>query len=200
MLNKIPTHLFAIILSLLFISACTVTQQGTEKKSDSKNPVHSEEYKSALSAMKNSELKKARGLLQDVINQRPNFSNAHVNLGIDFLKSNSLSEAENAFNHALRINPKNVFALNQLGILHRQQGDFSAAKSSYKKAIDINSDYANAHLNLGILYDLYLYDLPNAIEHYKNYQSLTKDKNKQVEKWIVDLERRHKKSLEPKSK
>ena len=200
MLNKIPAHLFSIILSLLFISACTVTQQGTEQKSDSKSPVYSAAYKSALSAMKNSELKKARGLLQDVINQQPNFSNAHVNLGIVFLKSNSLSEAENAFNHALRINPKNVFALNQLGILHRQQGDFSAAKSSYKKAIDINSDYTNAHLNLGILYDLYLYDFPNAIEHYKNYQSLTKDKNKQVEKWIVDLERRHKKSLEPKSK
>ena len=74
------------------------------------------------------------------------------------------------------------------------------SKTSYKKAIDINSNYANAHLNLGILYDLYFYDFPNAIKHYNNYQALTKNTNKQVEKWIIDLERRHKKSLEPISK
>ena len=200
MLNKMPAHFFAIFLSLLYVSACSVTQQGAEQNSDSKTPVHSTAYKNALTAIKNSELKQAQSLLQDIINKQPNFSNAHVNLGIVFLRKNSLSEAENSFNHALRINPKNIFALNQLGILHRQQGDFAAAKSSYEKAIDINSDYANAHLNLGILYDLYFYDLPNAIDQYKNYQALTKDKNKQVEKWIIDLERRHKKSLEPKSK
>lgn len=200
MLSKIPAHLFPIILGLLFISACSVTQQGTEQSSDTTGPVHSTAYKNALSAMKSSELKQAQSLLQDIINQQPNFSNAHVNLGIVFLRRNSLSEAENSFNHALRINPENIFALNQLGILHRKQGNFSAAKSFYEKAIDIKSDYANAHLNLGILYDLYFYDFPKAITQYKSYQALTKDKNKQVEKWIIDLERRHKKSLEPKSK
>ena len=200
MLNKIPTHLFSIVIALFFISACSVTQQGAEQKADSKSPVHSAAYKNALSAMKDSDLKQAQSLLQEVINQQPNFSNAHVNLGIVFLRNNSLNEAENSFLHALRINPQNIFALNQLGILHRQQGDFAAAKTSYKKAIDINSNYANAHLNLGILYDLYFYDFSNAIEHYKSYQELTKNTNKQVEKWIIDLERRHKKSLEPKSK
>ena len=200
MLNKTPAHLFSIILALLFISACSVTQQGAGGDYGSKEPVHSTAYKNALSAMKNSEFKKAQSLLQDVINQQPNSSNAHVNLGIVHLKKNSLSEAENSFNHALRVNPNNVYALNQLGILYRQLGNFSAAKSYYEKAIDINSDYANAHLNLGVLYDLYLYDFPNAIEQYKIYQSLTKNKNKQVEKWIIDLERRLKKSLESKSK
>ena len=200
MLNKMPTHLFNIVFAIIFISACSVTQQGIEQKTDSKSPVHSAAYKNALSAMKNSDLKQAQSLLQEVINQQPNFSNAHVNLGIVFLRKNSLNEAENSFLHALRINPQNIFALNQLGILHRQQGDFSAAKTSYQKAININSNYANVHLNLGILYDLYFYDLPNAIKHYNRYQALTKNTNKQVEKWIIDLERRHKKSLEPKSK
>ena len=194
-----PTHLLAIIFGLLFISACSVTQQGTVRDADSKS-AHSTAYKNALSAMKNNELRQAQSLLQDVINQQPSFSNAHVNLGIVFLKNKSLSEAENSFLHALRINPKNVYALNQLGILQRQQGDFSAAKLSYEKAIDINSDYAFAHLNLGILYDLYFYDLPKAIDEYKTYQELTKNENKQVEKWIIDLERRYKKSLDPKSK
>lgn len=100
---------------------------------------------------------------------------------------------KNSFNRALEINPNNIYALNQLGFLYRRQGDFSRAKASYEKAIVINSDYAYAHLNLGILYDLYLYDLEKAIEQYQIYKELSKDDEKQIEKWIFELERRHKK-------
>ncbi|MCK5724992.1 MAG: tetratricopeptide repeat protein [Gammaproteobacteria bacterium] len=139
--------------------------------------------------------KKAQDLFINLIDKQPNISNAHVNLGIIFIKNKSLNEAENAFMQALKINPENIYALNQLGILHRQQGNFSESKSAYEKAISIESEYAFAHLNLGILYDLYLYDFPKAIEQYKKYQKITDDKNKQVNKWIVDLERRYKKSL-----
>ena len=115
-----------------------------------------------------------------------------------FIKNKSFDEAENALNRALTINPNNIYALNQLGFLYRKQGEFSKAKVSYEKAIDINSDYAYAHLNLGILYDLYLYDLEGAIEQYKIYNKLSKEEDKQVGKWIFDLERRHKKSLSQK--
>lgn len=195
MLNKQKlTRILLITFVLLSIAACS----GMQKNSiDTSNPGIKKEYSSiysdAISAMKNGESKKAQTLLQEIINKQPAFSNAHVNLGIIFLNNNSLNEAENSFQHALRTNPENIYALNQLGILYRKQGKFSAAKSSYEKAIDINSDYAFAHLNLGILYDLYLYDFPGAIEHYKKYQDLTKSKNKQVAKWIIDLERRQNK-------
>lgn len=200
MLNKkMTSHLIYVILTLIFITSCSVTQQS--EKSDKKVKSQAENsvaYKNALSAMKNGELKQAQSLLQDVINKDSTFSNAHANLGIVFFKSNFFNEAENSFQHALRTDPNNVFALNYLGILYRQQGDFSSSKSSYEKAININSDYALAHLNIGILYDLYLYDYSNAIKHYKKYQGLTKNNNKQVEKWIIDLDRRQNKSQDKK--
>ena len=192
MLNKQKTlHLLPIIFIIIFTTSCSVTQQSENiNKTEKSQAENSLAYKNALSAMKNGELKQAKNLLREVINEEPSFSNAHANLGIVFFKSNSFNEAENSFRHALRTNPKNIYALNHLGILYRQQGDFSSAKSSYEKAININSDYALAHLNLGILYDLYLYEFSNAIKHYKKYQSLTNNSNKQVEKWIIDLERR----------
>jgi len=193
-------HLIIVFTALLF-SACSVTQQGTDNTTKAGlKKEYSATYADALSSMKNGESKQAQKLLQQVINQQPDFSNAHVNLGIVFFKNNSLNEAENSFHHALRTNPENIYALNQLGILYRKQGKFSAAKSSYEKAIDINSDYALAYLNLGILYDLYLYDFPNAIKHYNKYQGLTENKDKQVEKWIIDLERRQNSQNEKKSK
>ncbi len=194
-----PLHgkLFFTVLITLLLSACAGMQEGSAlgKKASSLNPASNETYVEAISAMKSGDTEKAQALLIKLINQNPNISNAHVNLGIIFVKNKSYNEAENSFNRALIINPNNIYALNQLGFLYRRQGDFTKAKESYEKAININSDYAYAHLNLGILYDLYMYDLVNAIEQYKIYLGLTKNEDKQVSKWIVDLERRYKKSL-----
>lgn len=197
-LARHPSRVWPVLTLFLtlFISACSVTQEETSTDKNIKlSSANREVFAQAISAMKSGDTANAQALLIDLINQQPNYSNAHVNLGIIFITNKSFSEAENAFNRALQINPNNIYALNQLGFLYRTKGDFSNAKANYEKAININSDYANAHLNLGILYDLYLYDLENAIEQYKIYKKLLKDSDKQVDKWIFDLERRLKKSV-----
>lgn len=206
MLNKfISTHLLAVPVSqrrslialffTLLLTACSVTQEETSSDNKNLSPARNKVFAEAISAMKSGDTEDAQTLLIKLINEQPNLSNAHVNLGIIFIKNKSFNEAENSLNRALKINPNNIYALNQLGFLQRLKGDFSKAKASYEKAIDINSDYANAHLNLGILYDLYFYDLEKAIEQYKIYKKLSNVEDKRMEKWIVDLERRLKKSL-----
>lgn len=197
MLNKLIPLLF-LAFSLSQLVACSATQDGVNTITEDDNAAKSKTYLSAISAMKSGNLDEARDLLLEVINKQPRFANAHVNIGIIFSKNESYAEAENAFNRALIINPKNIYALNQLGFLYRKQGQFSKAKTSYKRAININPDYAYAHLNLGILYDIYLYDLEKAIEQYKIYNELSLKKDKLVEKWIFDLERRHNKSISKK--
>lgn len=192
MLNKTFYFLLASFF-ILQLNACSVTSD-SESYLDS-STTKSGAYTSAVAEMKSGDLHKARNLFIEAINMQPNLSDAYVNLGIIFIQNKSFTEAENSFNQALTINPNNIYALNQIGFLYRQQGDFSKAKASYIKAIDINSNYAYAHLNLGILYDLYLYDLESAIEQYKIYNELSKEKDKLVEKWIFDLERRHNKSV-----
>lgn len=194
MLNKLAHSLLALFLTLQ-LAACSVTQEGASSSASSVNNLA---YVEAVAAMKAGKTDEVRSLFLEIINQQPKLANAHVNMGIIFIKNKSFDEAENAFSRALKINPNNIYALNQLGFLYRKQGDFTKAKASYEKAIDINSDYAYAHLNLGILYDLYLYDLERAIEQYKIYNELSKEEDKQVGKWIFDLERRHKKSLSQK--
>ena len=180
---------------ILTLSACSVTQDseltGNQDLTASGNKVYIE----AISEMKSGNLKRAQVLLANVIKQQPNFSNAYINLSIIQIKMKMIKNAETSLQQALKIDPNNIYALNQQGYLHRVNGEFSKAKDSYARAINIDSNYANAHLNLGILYDLYLYDFENAIEQYKKYSELSKDKDKKVSKWIVDLERRQKKSL-----
>lgn len=184
-----------IALTNILLSGCSTSPSISNESSAIINSENQATFSQAVSAMKAGQQQKAQDLLTQLINTQPNISNAHVNLGIIFLNKKSLEQAESAFNKALNINPDNIYALNQKGILYRQLGRFSDSRSAYEKAININPDYALAHLNIGILYDLYMHDLAKAIEHYKKYQTITKDKDEKVNKWIFDLQRRYKKSL-----
>ena len=186
------------LLFTLFIAACSVTPDGTHTGNKTLSPESNKLYVEAISKMKSGNSKQAQLILTKIIRQQPDFSNAHVNLAILYIKMKRFKKADTSLKQALKISPNNIYALNQLGFLYRRNGDFAKAKENYEKAININSEYAYAHLNLGILYDLYLYDLENAIEQYKIYNKLSKDEDKQVSKWIFDLERRHKKSLSQK--
>lgn len=188
-LVKVFTVVFA-----LFLSACSSVPNETQDNSSTLNPAISQTYADAISAMQSGKPKKAQKLLEKIVNLQPDFASAHTNLGIVLISNKLLNDAEKHLLIAAKIDPSNAQVFNQLGFLYRKKGEFVKAKDAYKKAIDINSDYAFAHLNLGILYDLYLYDLENAIEQYKIYLDLSKE-DKKVSKWIFDLERRHKKSL-----
>lgn len=184
-------RVFAILAVTFLFSACSTAPENSASNLSS---VSNKSYVEAIAAMKAGKTNKAQTLLQELLTQQPNFSKAHLNLGIVFIKKNLLDDAEKSLQSAIKLEPNNIYAFNQLGFLYRKKGEFSKAKESYETAIEINSGYAYAHLNLGILYDLYLYDLENAITQYKIYMELSKE-DKKVAKWIFDLERRHKKAL-----
>lgn len=147
-------------------------------------------YSQAIKAIKAGQDKKAIQLFTGLTRDYPDFAVCYTNLGLLYLKQEKLTEAEHALNQAIILNPMDAVAYNHLGVVLRQRGQFEQARQAYEKAIGINAAYASAHLNLGILNDLYLQDLAAALRHYQRYQVLTGDRDKQVAKWIVDLERR----------
>jgi tetratricopeptide (TPR) repeat protein len=150
-------------------------------------------YEAALSAMRSGKTAQAVKALQKLTAEHPNYSGPQTNLGILYFHQNKLGKAKNAFQASLEINPKNVVSLNHLGIISRGEGEFKQAHGYYEKALLIDPDYAFAHRNFGILLELYMGKLPEALEHYKRYQALTKEEDIEVKKWIVDLGRRVKK-------
>lgn len=147
-------------------------------------------YSRAISAVKAGQDNKAIQLFTGLSRDYPDFAASFTNLGLLYLKQEKLMEAEHAFNQAIILNPADAVAYNHLGVVLRQRGQFVQARQAYEKALGINAGYASAHLNLGILNDLYLQNLDTALQHYQRYQVLTGDSDKQVAKWIVDLERR----------
>ena len=147
-------------------------------------------YAQAIAAVKAGQDKQAIQLFSGLTRDYPDFAASYTNLGLLYLKQEKLAEAEQAFNQAITLNPADAVAYNHLGVVLRQRGQFNDARKAYENALRINAGYASAHLNLGILNDIYLQNLETALQHYQRYQALTGETDKQVAKWIVDLERR----------
>lgn len=202
-LPKSPARCFGRVVfagAVLLLVACAATTgpagdvASTPKKELPKvDPKVAAKYEAALSAMRAGKTVKAEKALQQFAAQYPNYSGPQANLGILYFQQDKLEEAKAAFQASLEINPRNVVSLNYLGIISRGAGDFKQAQAYYEKALQIDPKYAYAHLNYGILLELYMGKLPEALQHYQQYQKLTPEEDIEVKKWIVDLGRRVKK-------
>ena len=190
-----------IALSAGIISGCAGTggtkQEVEANQAKGQQPVEPQispearqSYDDALKAMRDGDNVKAIELLTELSKSYPNLSGPYTNLGLIYFREGRIDEAESEFQQAIKVNPKSAVSYNHLGIISRGKGKFEEAKQDYEQALKINDGYAYAHLNLGILYDLYLGDLQKALNHYNQFQNLSAEKDKEVEKWIADLERR----------
>ena len=101
-----------------------------------------------------------------------------------------MDKADQAFTRAIAVNANNLAAYNQLAIMKREAGQFSAAEALYQQALRVWPFHPESHKNLGILYDLYLGKGALALQHYQAYQQLLAEPDRQVNGWIIDLERR----------
>lgn len=194
------TKFLLLAVVALMVVACAATGPGVDgggqkapKVQPKVDPKVTAAYESALSALRDGRSAEAEKALLALSEQNPTFSGPHANLGIIYFHANKMEQAKAEFNKALQLNPENVVCLNHLGIISRNEGKFKQAYDYYEKALQIDPDYAYAHRNFGILLELYMGKLPEALEHYKRYQELTKEEDQEVKKWIVDLARRVKK-------
>jgi len=197
----------AALLMLLVIIGCAGPEKKVEKEPDQTTankaapaaevkipPSARQQYDEAIAAMRSGNIAQAKNILSNLTKAYPDIAGPYVNLGIIHFRADEIDQAEEAFKQALKVNPESAVSLNHLGIIYRGKGKFEEARTSYEKALKIDPNYAYAHLNYGILLDLYLGQLDDALEQYQTYQKLSPGEDKEVEKWIVDLERRIKRA------
>ncbi|MBL7000249.1 MAG: tetratricopeptide repeat protein [Gammaproteobacteria bacterium] len=195
--------LVAVVLLQISLSACQttpsvakpepepeITAAPTLPAADETATEPQTPFEQALSDSKAGKIEQAIEQFKILQQRDPTPPKVHTNLGLLYLHEKNLGLATEAFLNAIQQDKNDAIAYNHLAIIQRQQGDFKQALFNYYKAINVDPEYANAHLNLGILLDLYLQELPKALEEYLKYQQLTNNNNEDVEKWIIDLRRR----------
>jgi Flp pilus assembly protein TadD len=190
------------LLCAMLLSACATTQPRQEAAADAAgakqadqpvkviDPAVLAKHQEAKTVLLAGDPGKAKSILKQLAVEHPELAAPQINLGILLIQEEDLQGAEEVFRALLMLEPANPVANQQLGLILRQQGRFGESESAYLAALEKNPDYPLAHRNLGILYDLYLQQPAAALQHYQRYQALKPSPDKEVSKWIVDLERR----------
>jgi Tfp pilus assembly protein PilF len=127
--------------------------------------------------------------LEWLVENQPDLSGPQLNLALVYQNMNELEKAETYYRQALQSNPDNLAAYNQYAIFLRQQGRFEDAEKAYLLALEKWEPHGQTHRNIGVLYDLYMGDQAQALQHFHRYQTLSETEDRVVASWIADLNR-----------
>ncbi|MCX6580433.1 MAG: tetratricopeptide repeat protein [Candidatus Aminicenantes bacterium] len=88
---------------------------------------------------------------QKAIDLKPDYIDAHVNLGVVYINLSMYQKAAEVLREAVKLDPNYAEALLKLGLAYAMAKEFRAAVNVLKKAADINMD-ARAYYALGMSY------------------------------------------------
>lgn len=148
------------------------------------------QFRQALHALESQRWDEAQAQLEAMTEQYPQLSGPWVNLARLHAGQAQPERAVAALERALALNPDNLDAYNHLALLKREAGEFDRAEQLYREALEVWPFHAPSHRNLGILLDLYRGEGEQALLHYRAYQQLQEEPEREVTGWIMDLERR----------
>ncbi len=108
---------------------------------------------------------------QKAINLKPDYAEAHYNLGVVFQKIAKLDDAFSSYEKALTINHAYPQAHNNQGMINLKRRELDIAVKSFEWAVAYNPNYVEAHNNLGAVFqELMMYE--KAKEQYEKAISI----------------------------
>lgn len=186
-----------LMSALLVLSGCSwlPDQQGSSApesiaEAEAAEEARQKNFSEALKSLSEGDTERARALLLEIVEARPDSTGALLNLGIIAEREAQPEIAREYFERVLEVDPANVHALNRSAVLARKAGEFDLARSRYLKAIDERPDYAPSLLNLAILLDIYLRLPGEALPYYRRYGEAAPEPHPRLEDWIFDARNR----------
>jgi tetratricopeptide (TPR) repeat protein len=96
--------------------------------------------------------KRAFNAFQTAVEQKPDLTDAWINLGQLSDAQKNYPKAMQYFDTALRIDSLNVETLHAKAVVQNNQKKYREAIATYKKINGINPDYSAAYFNIGMIY------------------------------------------------
>lgn len=110
---------------------------------------------------------KAIGCYQKAVRIRPDYAEAHNNMGVALKATDQIILAVESYEKAIVAKPEYAGAYNNLGNILADKGDAQAASDKYRQALAIDPNFAPAHNNLGLMSQA-LDDHKSAILSFRN--------------------------------
>ncbi len=105
-------------------------------------------FQAALDHQQHGRLVNAARDYQAVIHSRPDFADAHYNLGIVQMELEQLDDAIASFQRTIKVNPEFAGAYFNLGFVLSETGALEQAKTAFRAVIKLIPDAADAHRQL----------------------------------------------------
>ena len=103
---------------------------------------------------------------EKAISLKPNYAEAHYNLGVALQRDRQLDNAVDCYKKAIIAKPAYPTAHNNFGLISLEQGNLNSAIKSFEWAVAYDPNYAEAHNNLGAAFQE-LRQFDSAIEQYQ---------------------------------
>ena len=154
-------------------------------------PIDQAHFEKALGYMEAKSYDQAVIIFNQLLTTYPKLAGAYVNLALISQNNSDDEQAQFYYKKALEINPNNVEALIQFAVHSQKSGEFKESERYLLTAEALDKSNETVQYNLAVLYELYLQDFDEAIDHYKNYIVLSSNSDTEtVERWIKLLERK----------
>lgn len=108
---------------------------------------------------------KAAAELEKAVRISPDYADAHLNLGVQYLHLERYQEALDELQHALRIAPPTALALSNMAYAQHQLARYAEAIQSARESLRLDSGYLPAHYILGIVLARTGQSIPEALSH-----------------------------------
>jgi len=108
----------------------------------------------------------AEKLLRKSIEIKPDYADAHDNLGFVLLQKNKIEEAEKEYKIALKLNPKSAKTHQNLGALYLERNEYDKAQKALETSLKIDPEYSEAHEGIGVILQ-YKKDIDGAQRAYE---------------------------------
>ena len=86
---------------------------------------------------------------EKAVSHKPDYLQAHINLGDTLLEQKNFEAAIESYNKVLLLKPKHVGSLNNLGLSLQKKGNLEKAIDTYRNAISLEPERLEIHNNLG---------------------------------------------------
>lgn len=185
-------HCGWLLICLVLLNACQSSGQKPSRQTDKKTSgiesltePQRALYQQALADLEEKKPQQAEQALSQLARERGDLAEPWLNLALSQYQQQHWEASAKTTEALLTRFPDLPQAYNLAGLLAVEKGEFSKAQEHYSRALQLDPDYANALYNMALLQDIYLQNIPSAVNYYSQYLRHVEDEATKA--WLEQL-------------